>query len=113
MKTEQLAIIMRLLSASATVAAIVEATGVRRQTIYTTLRHLERAQVARICRWNCDHTGRAVEPVWSLGSEPSDVRRRLTPAEKMTRHRRKKKRSDYVMKAIVATASTASKEADE
>lgn len=105
MKTEQLAIVMRLLSKTATVSAMVDAAGVTRQTIYKTLRQFERQRVARICRWNCDHTGRAVEPVWGLGSDPSDVRRRMTPAEKQQRHRRKKKRSDLVMKAIVVAAA--------
>jgi len=109
MKTDQLAIVMRLLARTSTVASIVEATGVTRQTIYKTLRALETQRVARICRWNCDHTGRAVEPVWGLGSDPSDVRRRLTPAEKMLRHRHKKKRSDLVMQAIVVTAAATPK----
>lgn len=95
---------MRCLSETATVAAIAKAAGLTRQTVYITLRKFEQERVARICRWNCDVTGRAVEPVWGLGSDPSDSRRRLTPAEKMARYRRKKKnKGDLVMQAIVSS----------
>jgi hypothetical protein len=92
MNSTQLAIVMRMLADTATVAAVVHGTGMTRQTIYKTLRALERERIARIVRWNCDHTGRAAEPVWGLGSEPSDTKARLSAAEKQQRHRRKKQR---------------------
>jgi hypothetical protein len=103
MNSTQLAIVMRMLADTATVAAVVLGTGMTRQTIYRTLRALERERIARIVRWNCDHTGRAAEPVWGLGSDPSDIKARMTDAEKQQRHRRKKKR---VTQSIVATLST-------
>lgn len=111
MTSQQLAIVMRMLTKTASVAAIVQATGMTRQTIYKTLRRFEEERIARVCRWNCDHTGRAVEPVWGLGEEPSDTRRRMTQAEKQLRYRRKKKRGDFVMKSIVITAATTTKTA--
>jgi len=105
MNSQQLATVMQLLTNTATVAAIASATGMGRKSIYAALKALEHKRIARICRWNCDHTGRAVEPVWGLGSEPSDPRRKLTQVEKNRRYRNKLARSDRVMQAIVASAA--------
>lgn len=91
MNSQQLAVVMRSLKKKATVASICASTGMTRQTIYKTLRALEGARVARIADWKRDTTGRAVEPVWSLGSDASVPRRRMTPAEKQRAYRERKK----------------------
>jgi len=93
MNSHQLATVMRMLAGTATVAAIVRETKITRQTIYRTLRALEAQRVARICRWNCDSSGRATEPVWGLGGEPSDQRRRMTVAEKQKRYRSRRQKA--------------------
>lgn len=105
MNSKQLATLMRLVGKKSTVASICTTTGVTRQTIYKTLRALEGAKVARICDWNQDDTGRAVEPVWGLGDEPSVPRKRYTNAEKQRNYRQRKKKSEMVMQSMVAVAT--------
>lgn len=105
MNSKQLATLMRLVGKQSTVATICSSIGITRQTIYKTLRALEHAKVARICDWKHDHTGRAVEPVWGLGDEPSVPRRRLTDAQKQRNYRQRKKKSDLVMQSMVAVAT--------
>lgn len=107
MNSKQLAIVMRSLSKTATVAVICTSTGITRQTIYKTLRALEGAKVARVCDWNRDNSGRAVEPVWGLGSEASVPRKRFTDAEKQRNYRQRKKKGDMVMQSIVVAATAA------
>lgn len=113
MNDRHLATIISELTQTATVAAIVRETGLTRKVIYRALKTLEARQVARICRWNWDVTGREVEPVWALGSEPSVVRRKLTPAEKQTRYRKKRHQKKIAgalaMQQAVATALAVSK----
>jgi len=105
MNSKQLATLMRLVGKKSTVATICTSTGVTRQTIYKTLRALEVAKVARICDWNRDDSGRAVEPVWGLGDEPSVPRKRYTNAEKQRNYRQRKKKSEMVMQSMVAVAT--------
>lgn len=107
MNGKQLAIVMRSLSKTATVAAICTSAGVTRQTIYKTLRALEGAKVARVCDWNRDSSGRAVEPVWGLGGEPSVPRKRFTGAQKQRNYRQRKKKGEMVMQSIVVAATAA------
>lgn len=104
MNATQLSNIMRLVAKQSTVAAIVQATGMTRQTIYRALRALEVSKVARIADWNRDDTGRAVEPVWALGSEPSVPKRRYTPAEKQKAYRARRAAGGHAMKAVAAAA---------
>lgn len=105
MNSKQLATLMCLVGKKSTVATICTSTGVTRQTIYKTLRALEVAKVARICDWNQDDSGRAVEPVWGLGSDPSIPRQRLTNAEKQKAYRQRKKKGGMVMASLVAAAT--------
>lgn len=102
MNSKQLATVMRLVRKKATVAAIVSGTGMTRQTIYRTLRALEGARVARIADWKRDATGRAVEPVWALGKDPSVPRRRMTNAEKQRAYRQRKKQAQPEQKESAA-----------
>jgi transcription initiation factor IIE alpha subunit len=90
MSPAQLASIVKALARKSTVASIVTRTGMTRQTIYRALRALERERAARIAEWNQDETGRAVEPVWALGSKPSVPKRRLTAAQKQKAYRSRK-----------------------
>ena len=103
MNTQQLAHVMSLVARSSTVAAIVQATGLTRQTIYKALRALEQQKVARIADWNRDESGRAVEPVWALGSEPSAPRRRYTNAQKQRAYRQRQRAGVTVMQAMAKT----------
>lgn len=105
MNATQLASIVGLVARQSTVAAIVQATGMTRQTIYRALRALEASKVARIADWNRDDTGRAVEPVWALGSEPSVPRRRCSPAEKQKAYRARKAVGIQAMQAVAAVAA--------
>jgi hypothetical protein len=91
MNTRQIATLMRLVGKQSTVATIVDKTGMTRQTIYKALRAMESSKVARITDWRCDESGRAVEPVWGFGSEPSEPRRRFTNAEKQKAYRARQK----------------------
>jgi DNA-binding transcriptional ArsR family regulator len=104
MNATQLASIVRLVAKQSTVADIVQATGMTRQTIYRALRALEREGVARIADWNRDDTGRAVEPVWALGSEPSLPKRKYSPAEKQKAYRARKAVGIQAMQAVAAVA---------
>lgn len=104
MNAAQLASVVRLVAKQSTVADIVQATGMTRQTIYRALRALEREGVARIADWNRDDTGRAVEPVWALGSEPSLPKRKYTPAEKQKAYRTRKAVGIQAMQAVAAVA---------
>lgn len=113
MNDRHLATIISLLNTTASVSAIVDGTGLTRKVIYKALRTLEARRVARICRWNLDKTGRAIEPVWGLGSEPSEPRIKLTAAEKQMRYRKRLRKSrrgskspgTIVMQRIVAMAN--------
>lgn len=104
MNATQIASIMRLVAKQSTVAAIVQATGMTRQTIYRALRALEREKVARIADWNRDDTGRAVEPVWALGADPSQPKRKYTPAEKQKAYRARRAAGGQAMQAMAAVA---------
>jgi len=83
----QIASLMSYIEKKSTVAALVDRTGLTRQTIYKALRALERSKVARINHWHCDDFGRAVEPVWMFGSEPSEPRPRRSNAQKQHAYR--------------------------
>lgn len=110
MNATQLASVVRLVAKQSTVADIVQATGMTRQTIYRALRALEREGAARIADWNRDDTGRAVEPVWALGSEPSTPKRKYTPAEKQKAYRARKAVGIQAMQAVAAVAVRYSQE---
>jgi len=100
MNSKQIASLMGYIEKKSTVAALVDRTGLTRQTIYKALRALERSKVARINHWHCDDSGRAVEPVWTFGSEPSEPRPRRTNAQKQRAYReRRQKRYDQENKA--------------
>lgn len=111
MNDRHLATIITRLQQTATVAAITEATGLTRKVIYKALKTLREQNVARICGWNRDITGRSVEPVWALGSEPSAERPKFTAAEKMARFRKKRRQKRTagvrVMQQFVASAGPA------
>jgi DNA-directed RNA polymerase specialized sigma subunit len=111
MNTKQIATLMEMLGKTATVAQLVTKTRMTRQTIYKALRALESSKVARITDWMRDDTGRAVEPVWALGSEPSEPRRKHTNAQKQKLYRERRKKQASVMRSmlqqIVATRPTA------
>lgn len=100
MNPNQLATIMRLVAKQSTVAAMCKATGMTRQTIYKALRALEASKVARITDWHTDDTGRAVEPVWALGDEPSVPRRRYTDAQKQKLYRQRQRKGVEVMQSV-------------
>ena len=101
MNTNQIATLMRLVGKQSTVATIVSKTGMTRQTIYKALRAMESSKVARITDWHCDESGRAVEPVWGFGSEPSEPRRRFTNAEKQKAYRVRQKKGSNVMLSML------------
>lgn len=101
MNTRQLATLMRLVGKKSTVATIVDKTGMTRQTIYKALRALETSKVARITDWRCDESGRAVEPIWGFGSEPSEPRRRFTNAQKQKAYRARQKKGSNVMLSML------------
>lgn len=92
---------MELLAKTATVAQIVTKAGMTRQTIYKALRALEASKVARVTDWLRDDTGRAVEPVWGLGSEPSEPRRKHSNAEKQKLYRERQKKRGSVMRSML------------
>lgn len=101
--TDKFATMMFMVSKSATVAAMAKATGLTRQTLYKKLRALEQAKVARIADWKRDETGRAVEPVWELGDEPSVPKRRLSNADKQREYRQRQAKGKKVMQAMAMT----------
>lgn len=103
MNTRQLATLMRLVGKKSTVATIVDKTGMTRQTIYKALRALETSKVARITDWRCDESGRAVEPIWGFGSEPSIPKRRLSNADKQREYRKRISKGKKVMQAMAMT----------
>lgn len=91
---------MEMLGKTATVAQIVTKAGMTRQTIYKALRALESSKVARVTDWMRDDTGRAVEPVWGLGSEPSEPRRKHSNAQKQKLYRERRKKQGSVMRSM-------------
>lgn len=101
--TDKFATMMFMVSKTATVAAMAKSTGLTRQTLYKKLRALERAKVARITDWLRDDTGRAVEPVWGFGDEPSIPKRRLSNADKQREYRKRISKGKKVMQAMAMT----------
>ncbi len=100
MNSKQLATVMRMLSETATVAAMSKSAGVTRQTLYRTLSSLRAARVARIAAWNRDKNNRAIEPVWGLGDQPEAPRLGLTNAQRQRNYRQRLKKAQAVMNSI-------------
>lgn len=113
MNSNQLATVMSMVGQGSTVTNICRATNISRQTLYKALRALEDNKVARVSDWKRDKTGRAVEPVWSLGSEPSVPRPRFTSAEKQRLYRQRQAKAAAIEQAMADRDASVKAEATQ
>jgi hypothetical protein len=54
------------------------------------MRTFKKHKVVHICRWERDRLGRDCTPVYKFGAGKNKARRKMTPAERTARYRRKK-----------------------
>lgn len=89
--------LMSHLLQGASVADLVEETGLRPETVRKYVNALWNHRVVRICAWEANSVGRRVVAVYKIGQKENVPQPKMSRAERQTRYREKKRREKQLL----------------